>query len=460
MSLLSAAEVAYLDARYAPAAAMDAHWLLYCGVLVFLMQAGFAMLCAGSIRAKNAQNILMKNLMDICVGAAAFWGTGYAVAYGARGRGHWFAGTRYFFLSEGFMGEDAFHSWFFQFAFSATSATIVSGAVAERCAMPAYACYSALLAGFVWPVVAHWAWSKDGWLSYLLHSPLAGVGVVDFAGSGVVHMVGGAAAGIGAKVLGPRIGRFGPKGREIKGHSVPLVVLGTFLLWVGWYGFNPGSTLAISGEGVAEVAAKTAATTTLAAAAGGLSNLFIHHHLGGFYDVAEMCNGVLAGLVSITSACSVVEPWAAVVIGVVGACAYTCGSRLLVKLEIDDAVNATPVHFFAGAWGLFAPAFFARPYNMRNAYGNSKRAGLFYGGGGEMLACQTVGFVAITAWVTVTMFPFFTLMNKLGVFRVSPEVEEIGCDDSKHGGSAYSLGALPAIDLEKIEKQIEGEMNA
>ena len=126
----------------------------------------------------------------------------------------------------------------------------------------------------------------------------------------------------------------------------------------------------------------------------------------------------------------------------------------------DDPIGAAPVHFFAGAWGLFAPAFFARPYNMRNAYGHSKRAGLFYGGGGEMLACQTVGFVAITAWVTVTMLPFFTLMNKLGMFRVSPEVEEIGCDDSKHGGSAYSLGALPAIDLEKIEKQIEGEMNA
>ena len=413
-----------------------------------------------SIRAKNAQNILLKNLMDACVGALWFWATGYAFAYGSANDGNWFIGNDLFFLSSGFTGKDVYHSWFFQFAFAATAATIVSGAVAERCSMGAYAGYSAVLTGFVYPVVAHWVWSGDGWLSAFLHDPWLDVGVIDFAGCGVVHMVGGAAAGIGAYVLGPRIGRFGPKGREIKGHSVPLVVLGTFLLWVGWYGFNPGSTLAISGEGVAEVAAKTAATTTLAAAAGGLSNLFIHHHLGGFYDVAEMCNGVLAGLVSITSACSVVEPWAAVVIGVLGACAYTCGSRLLVKLEIDDAVNATPVHFFAGAWGLFAPAFFARPYNMRNAYGHSKRAGLFYGGGGEMLACQTVGFVAITAWVTVTMLPFFTLMNKLGMFRVSPEVEEIGCDDSKHGGSAYSLGALPAVDLEKIEKQIEGEMNA
>ncbi|KAH8070685.1 ammonium transmembrane transporter [Aureococcus anophagefferens] len=258
-------ELEFLDARYAPASvafALDTHWVLYCGVLVLLMQAGFAMLCAGSIRAKNAQNILLKNLLDLCVGALSFWATGYAFAYGGPGdgsRGSRFVGSRHFFLSGGFGAEShGFKSWFFQFAFAATSATIVSGAVAERCALARrgcveindwYAGYSAFLAGFVWPVVAHWVWSDAGWLSPNRPSPLFGVGAVDFAGSGVVHMVGGA-AGIAARVLGPRLGRFEDAASErgvdaaliatlrrntpIRGHSMPLVVLGTFLLWIGW----------------------------------------------------------------------------------------------------------------------------------------------------------------------------------------------------------------------------------
>ena len=456
-------ELAFLDARYAPASvafALDTHWVLYCGVLVLLMQAGFAMLCAGSIRAKNAQNILLKNLLDLCVGALSFWATGYAFAYGGPGdgsRGSRFVGSRHFFLSDGFEGAEShgFRSWFFQFAFAATSATIVSGAVAERCAMAAYAGYSAFLAGFVWPVVAHWVWSESGWLSPNRPSPLFGVGAVDFAGSGVVHMVGGAAAGIGAAILGPRIGRFGPNAKPINGHSMPLVVLGTFLLWVGWYGFNPGSTLCI--VGCDAVAAKVAVTTTLAAAAGGLTNLFLHYALSHVYDVGEMCNGVLAGLVSITSACAVVEPWAAVVIGLIGAFVYTGGSFLLVKLEIDDAVNATPVHYFAGAWGLLAPALFARPYNMRAAYGNADRAGLIYTGDGSMLACQVVALLLITAWVAATMTPFFLLMKALGIFRVSREFEEAGLDESKHGGSAYGIELK---DLKEVEMQIKTELDA
>jgi Amt family ammonium transporter len=415
----------------------DTHWVLYCGVLVFLMQAGFAMLCAGSIRAKNAQNILLKNLMDAAVGALWFWATGFAFAYGSSGDGNWFIGNDLFFLSKGFEGKDGYTSWFFQWAFAATAATIVSGAVAERCSLIAYAGYSAWLTGFVYPVVVHWIWSSDGWLSAFIHDPIYNVGVVDFAGCGVVHMVGGAAAGIGAWILGPRIGRFGPNGAPIKGHSMPLVVLGTFLLWVGWYGFNPGSTLAISGA--AEVAAKTAVTTTLAAATGGLTNLALHHKISGTFLVSEMCNGVLAGLVSITSACSVVEPWAAVVIGFIGAFAYTAGAKLLEKLEIDDAVNACPVHYFAGVWGLLAPGLFARPANMRAAYDNNSRSGLFYGGEGYMLACQVLAFVCITGWVAVCMIPFYILMDKMQLFRIPGDVEEMGLDESKHGGSAYNV---------------------
>ncbi|KAH8053035.1 ammonium transmembrane transporter [Aureococcus anophagefferens] len=367
----------------AVASGADVHWLLYCGVLVFLMQAGFAMLCAGSIRAKNAQNILLKNLMDACVGALWFWATGYAFAYGSdSSSSNWFiGGNKYFFLANGYEGANGFHDWFFQFAFAATAATIVSGAVAERCSMGAYAGYSAVLTGFVYPVVVHWIWSSDGFLTAFTpegKTPWLKVGVVDFAGCGVVHMVGGADAGIGGD---PRAAhrRFGPNSRPINGHSMPLVVLGTFLLWVGWYGFNPGSTLCIVGCGA--VAAKV---------------------LSHVYDVGEMCNGVLAGLVSITSACAVVEPWAAVVIGLIGAFVYTGGSLLLVKLEIDDAVNAAPVHYFAGAWGLLAPALFARPYNMR-----------------APTATRTRPLLRATA-------------------PCSPaRPSRLGLDDSKHGGSAY-----------------------
>ena len=399
--------------------------------------------------------------MDACVGALWFWATGYAFAYGSgdfgekAGTNKFIGGNKYFFLANGYEGKNGFHDWFFQFAFAATAATIVSGAVAERCSMGAYAGYSAVLTGFVYPVVVHWIWSGDGFLTAFRETPWLKVGVVDFAGCGVVHMVGGAAAGIGAAILGPRLGRFGPNAKPINGHSMPLVVLGTFLLWVGWYGFNPGSTLCI--VGCDAVAAKVAVTTTLAAAAGGLTNLFLHYALSHVYDVGEMCNGVLAGLVSITSACAVVEPWAAVVIGLIGAFVYTGGSFLLVKLEIDDAVNATPVHYFAGAWGLLAPALFARPYNMRAAYGNADRAGLFYTGDGSMLACQVVALLLITAWVAATMTPFFLLMKALGIFRVSREFEEAGLDESKHGGSAYGIELK---DLKEVEMQIKTELDA
>jgi len=430
----------------------DIHWLLYCGTLVFFMQAGFAMLCAGSVRAKNVQNIMLKNLLDACVGALGFWSLGYGVAYGgfpARDRGNEIVGSSFFMGTGQIERRAGWHNWFFQFAFAATAATIVSGAVAERCAMSAYAGYAFFLTTFVYPVVAHWVWSDKGFLSAFKMEPYKNVGCIDFAGCGVVHMVGGAAAGLGAWILGPRIGRFDPSVpvTEFRGHSAPLTVLGTFILWVGWYGFNPGSTLAIVGSG--DVAAKVAVCTTLSAAAGGVTNMLLHfqiakrvsHDKHGIYDVAETCNGVLAGLVSITAACAVVEPWASVVIGVFGALVYSGGSEILKRLHIDDAVNACPVHFFAGAWGLIAPGLFARGVNMRAAYDNH-RTGLFYGGNGTMLGVQLLAFVTITIWVTVTMGPFFLAMKKLGLFRVTEEHERLGLDESKHGGSAYNQSEL------------------
>jgi len=448
-------EQALLDSKYAPIESLNVQWLLFNGVLVFLMQCGFAMLCAGSVRAKNAKNILLKNLVDVCVGALAFWATGY----GLSARGNQFLGTRHFFLSDGFSGTDGYHTWFFQFAFAATATTIVSGAVAERCHMRAYAGYSAVLTGLVYPAVAHWVWDKDGWLSTRRQrlsaqrgSPLLRVGVVDFAGSGVVHMVGGAAAFIGARVLGPRIGRFGvgevygveramlealAKHTPIRGHSMPLVVLGTFLLWVGFYGFNAGSTLGLEGDDSA-TAARVVATTTLAAAAGGLVSLWTAYARLGHYDVAEMCNGILAGLVSITGGCAVVEPWAAVATGCVGALVYAAGASALEYSNVDDAVNAAPVHYCAGLWGLVAPGIFARPHYVREVYDTSE-GGLVYGSGGRILACNLIAAIAITGWVAAIMYPFFSVFAALGWLRVPMDEEIDGLDGAEHGGTAYAF---------------------
>jgi Amt family ammonium transporter len=429
--------------------ALDVFYLLYAGALVFMMQAGFAMLCAGCLREKNIKNIMLKNVLDACVGALGFWAVGYGLAYGTKcgvaencDKDWYLIGDDLFFLGGGW-DEGDYHSWFFQFAFAATAATIVSGAVAERCQMTAYALYSAVLTAFVYPVVVHHVWSSEGYFSAFRNNPLFGVGVVDFAGCGVVHMVGGISAFVGAAVLGPRSGRFDPLtgqiADEMPGHNSSLVVLGTFILWFGWYGFNPGSTLGI--YTYENIAAKTAVTTTVAAAAGCVTNLILHYVLSGLkvLSLEEACNGALAGLVGITSACPVVDPWAAIAIGAIACFAYTFGCKLCLLLKIDDPVNASGVHFFAGMWGLIAPAIFASERNMVNAYGPAMK-GLVYGGGITMLKAQAFGLGAIVAWVVATMLPFFIILKCCGVFRVSADVEEAGMDASEHGGGAYHVG--------------------
>jgi len=256
-------------------------------------------------------------------------------------------------------------------------------------------------------------------------------------------MVGGVSAFLGALVLGPRAGRFDPlTGKiadEMPGHNAALVVLGTFMLWFGWYGFNPGSTLMIAGADA--VAAKSAVTTTLAAAAGAILNLIIHKILSGIISVEETCNGALAGLVAITSACSVVEPWAALLCGAGGSIFYTLGLKILACFKIDDPVCASPVHFFAGMWGLMCPALFANAGDMANAYGvtDEEKVGIFYGGDGKMLGAQAFALGFVVAWVTATMLPFFLILKVTGLFRVSLEVEMAGMDASEHGGAAYHI---------------------
>merc|ERR1712032_985586 len=396
-------------------------------------------------------------MLDACGGAIGFWSIGYALAYGEGGR---FVGA----------GGNKYIGWFFQFTFAATAATIVAGTVAERCKMSAYLAYSLMLTAFVYPVVVHAIWSNDGFLSAFNENKLRDVGMIDFAGSGVVHMCGGTTALVAAIILGPRKGRFYdedgnslPKPVSFAPHSVSLQVLGTFILWVGWYGFNPGSTLGIDGYG--DVAALCAVTTTLSAACGCVSSMFTDTVIGMIrtgeaeYDLSNAMNGALGGLVGITANCSVVTPWAACVIGLVSGWVYLGASNLLVKLKVDDAVDAIPVHFFCGIWGCIATGLFAEPSRLVKAYGvadgDDLHAGWFYSwgrqsGDANLLLCEFLGILFIIAWCVAIMYPFFFTLNMFGMFRVDPLDEEVGLDISHHKGSAYDLDGPKKTDVEEL----------
>jgi len=428
------------------------------------MQCGFAMLCAGSVRQKNVKNIMLKNILDACGGALAYWACGFGVAY----ESGTFIGTSggRFFLHD----YTNYIDFFFQFTFAATAATIVAGTVAERCKMVAYLCYSIFLTAFVYPVVVHAIWNGEGFLSAFATDPVRGVGMIDFAGSGVVHMTGGATALVAAIILGPRIGRFYDedgnlldKPHDFPPHSVALQVLGTFILWFGWYGFNPGSTLAISPAGYGDVAALCAVTTTLSAATGAVSAMFTDTLLGFLsegeaeYDLTMCMNGCLGGLVGITAGCSVVEPWAAVLIGAISGIVYVFSSKLLVKLKIDDAVDAIPVHFFNGIWGCIATGLFAAPRHTALAYG-ATNCGLFYSNA-NLLVNEILGIGFIILWVAGIMTPFFFVLNMLGLFRVDPLEERVGLDISHHKGAAYDLSQPDAADVEVFTSK-HGKDNA
>lgn len=444
-------------------AGLDIFFLLFSASLVFMMQTGFAMLCAGSVRQKNVKNIMLKNILDACGGALGFWSVGYAFAFGGVSSDKKvFIGNEGFFLS-GITDGAGLISWFFQFAFAATAATIVAGTIAERCKFEAYLCYSLMLTGFVYPVIVCSIWSSSGFLSAWNDNPPFGVGMHDFAGSGVVHMTGGVTALIAAKILGPRIGRFYdvdgnalPEPKPFPPHSVALQVLGTFILWVGWYGFNPGSTLLISG-GYGNVAALCAVTTTISGAAGSVSAMFtdmyLHQRKTGetAWDITMVMNGALSGLVGITAGCAMVEPWAAFVIGIISGWMYIFASSLLCRLKIDDAVDAIPVHLGSGMWGVFAVGLFAEPARTAAAFAEHGKYGVFYGGDGSLLLAQVCGILWIIGWVSVIMTPFFHLLNILGLFRVDSIEEEVGLDISHHKGGAYAMEGPSGETVEKFE---------
>eukprot|EP00532_Pseudo-nitzschia_australis_P007938 CAMPEP_0168164372 /NCGR_PEP_ID=MMETSP0139_2-20121125/901_1 /TAXON_ID=44445 /ORGANISM="Pseudo-nitzschia australis, Strain 10249 10 AB" /LENGTH=494 /DNA_ID=CAMNT_0008081383 /DNA_START=409 /DNA_END=1893 /DNA_ORIENTATION=+ len=438
---------------------VDTFFLLFAGALVFLMQAGFAMLCAGSVRQKNVKNIMLKNLLDACGGAIGFYTLGYGFAYGT---GSTFIGSSNFAITEMSSGAD-YIDFFFQFAFAATAATIVAGTVAERCKMSAYLCYSLFLTAFVYPVVVRSIWSSDGFLTAFRADAFRGIGVIDFAGSGVVHMTGGATALVAAKVLGPRNGRFYDSDGNVletpvsfPAHSTALQILGTFILWFGWYGFNPGSALAIANDDSSATAALCAVTTTLAAACGCVTAMFFDCGIDYLstgeisYDLTMAMNGALGGLVAITAGCSVVKPWAAVIIGVIGGLVYYGFSKFLIQMKIDDAVDAIPVHFANGAWGVLAVGLFADKELQEVAGFGTAHSGLFDSGDGTLLLVQFIAICWICGWVFAVMTPFFVTLNAAGMFRVDALEEEVGLDISHHRGTAYDLEPAKQTDVEEL----------
>lgn len=421
-------------------------WLILGGTMVVFMQCGFAMLEVGSVSVKNTKNILIKNIGDAVVGAISFWLLGYGFAFGeSAGR---FIGTDNFALKGSqFESEDGamtkgynYSFWFFQFAFAATASTIVSGAVAERVSFNAYIVYSFFITSFIYPVVVHWGWSSGGWASaFAGDNLLFDCGLVDFAGSGVVHMTGGIASLVAAYVVGPRSGRFGPDGivNPLPEQSAVLQTLGTLILWVGWYFFNACSTLVL--VNASGIAATTVVNTTISAAFGALSTVVLAKMDMGYWDSGAANNGVLAGLVGITAGCSVTNPEGSMVIGIVSGVVYTYSSKLLLKLRVDDVVGAFSVHGACGCWGVISSSLFATKENYALAYYGEpdKCAGVFYGGSGYALLANFLFVLAVIAWTGATcMVLFFALDATIGM-RVSREDERIGLDDSKHGGETY-----------------------
>lgn len=393
--------------------AIDNLFLFLGAVLVIFMQPGFAMVEAGFNSAKNTVNILFKNVMDLCIGVLLYYLIGYGLMYGDS-------------VIDGFLGwggvgigemTDApaagvLHpqvDFLFQVAFAATAATIVSGCVAGRMKFSSYLVYSAVITGFIYPISGFWKWG-GGWLDAM--------GFYDFAGSILVHAVGGFAGLAGAIVLGPRTGRFSKDGKPkaMPGHNLPLAALGVFILWTGWYGFNPASQLAIVGSDNTAAVMKIAVNTTLAAGAGGLIAMLLTWALHKKPELSMALNGILAGLVGITANCDSVSNVEAIIIGAVAGVLVIMGIKLLDKLRIDDPVGAWPVHGLCGLWGGLATWIF----------------------GGHPMVAQIVGSVVVPLWAFGTMFILFSVLKRFGMLRVSAEEEIRGLDIGEHGEEAYS----------------------
>lgn len=419
-----------MDLTNITTAAVNALWLFFGGVLVFFMQAGFTMVEAGFTRAKNTGNIIMKNCVDFMIGSIIYWFIGFGLMYGTSANGVIGIPFGQFFMNGGALEPTMdYTTLFFQTMFCATTATIVSGAMAERTRFSAYCIYSACISLFIYPIAGHWVWG-GGFLGNL--------GFHDFAGSGIVHMLGGTLALVGATILGPRIGKYKKDGtpNAIPGHNILIGALGVFILWFGWFGFNPASSLAlIDPEAAADsqpylLAAKVFITTNLSACAAACSSMFFTWAKYKKPDVSMTLNGILAGLVGITAPCDVVSPLSAVIIGIVAGIIVVLAIEITdKKFHIDDPVGAVAVHGCCGAWGVIAVGLFANDNGF---------TGLFFGNAAQ-LGIQLLGLVTLVGWAVVMGFILFTILKKIGILRAHAEDEIEGLDPTEHGlPSAYA----------------------
>jgi len=473
--LLLHGSVARADAPPAPAAAVAAAvpapvpvaardlinplntvWTLLAAFLVFAMQAGFVMLEAGFCRSRETVNVLVECVFDTCLCGLLFWAFGYAFMFS---EGNGFIGTHWFFLkgapaTYGTTGVALLAHWLFQFAFADTCSTITSGAMIGRTDFRGDILYSFAVSGFIYPIVGHWAWGPDGFLATMGTAgrflPALGTNFHDFAGSAVVHTLGGAVALAGAVVLGPRLGRRFKRdgGGPMTPHDLTIAVSGGLLLWFGWYGFNPGSTLsAMDFEGIGRVAANT----TLAACAAGLTAISLIYARSRVWDPGAITNGFLAGLVAITAPCYWVSPFGSVLIGTVGGVIVILGVDLLEYLRIDDPIGAVPVHMLNGIWGTLSLGFFAS--GQFAAAGSDPLApdlsarltGLFYGGGFRVLAAQAVGSAIITLTTLAVAFAVMLALDAAGWLRLPEDAEHDGMDLHEHGISAYPEYVISAL---------------
>jgi Amt family ammonium transporter len=414
---------------------LDVVWLFIGAILVFIMQAGFALVETGLTRAKNATNITMKNVMDFCFGAIVYWALGWGFMYGKDALGG-LIGTSEFFNGPMSLDVDSgnfYKSWFFQVVFAATAATIVSGAMAERTQFKSDLIYTCFISAFIYPISGHWVWG-GGWLAEL--------GFHDFAGSTVVHSVGGWAALMGATVVGPRLGKYikGPDGRisvkAFPGHNIPYAALGVLLLFFGWFGFNGASTgiATVGGGGIWSGLniARVCVATTLAAAGGAVGALIFSWLWFKKPDASMTLNGLLAGLVGITAPCAVVSPGASIVIGLIAGVLVVLSVEFIDKaLKVDDPVGAVSVHCVCGIFGTIAVGIWA------NAPEDGV-VGLLHGGGVTQLGIQLIGILAVGAWAALTSLVLFLVIKAVTGLRVSPHEELVGLDLSEHKAEAYA----------------------
>ena len=441
VALASPAAAQDVPEGVAPQVVLDNLWVFIAGALVFFMQAGFGLVEAGLTRAKNVANIMMKNLMDMSVGVIAFLLVGFGIAFGTtEWLDGWFGwGGLGVEGIDGASGADLWPatSFFFQAAFAATAATIVSGAMAERTKFKAYLIYSVVITALIYPVILRWTWG-GGWLAQR-EFPFS-----DFAGSTVVHATGGWAAMMGAVLLGPRIGKYGPDGkpRAIPGHSIPFVVIGAFILFIGWFGFNPGSELAAD-----EFVMMVAVRTLVAGCAGAVVAMSVSWLKGGKPDVSMTANGLLAGLVAITAPCGAVQTWAAVVIGAIAGALVVASVAFFDGIRIDDPVGAISVHGVCGTWGTLSIGLFAA---YDDAFLGREDAGLLYGGGFDQLWTQLIYVVTHFVFVCVAAGLLFYAIKKTIGLRVSQQEELEGLDVMEHGSPGYAPDVVTSLPVDDV----------